>query len=83
MNWVFFLERRNEKMADLQSSIDRVNAKYKALKVTRIVVLSEPPKSLTRVATKAVVLTCKAINLNGTPCKLKAKLGPFCMKHCT
>jgi len=74
-----------KKMADLQASIDRVNAKYKELKVTRIVVLSETPKAVTRthVAAKAAVLTCKAINLNGTPCKLKAKLGPFCMKHCT
>jgi hypothetical protein len=72
-------------MADLQASIDRVNAKYKELKMTRIVFLNEIPKAVTKthVAAKAVVLTCKAINLNGTPCKLRAKLGPFCMKHCT
>jgi hypothetical protein len=24
---------------------------------------------------------CKAINLNGTPCKCRAKIGKFCAKH--
>ena len=27
------------------------------------------------------VLICKARNLNGTPCKCKAKIGKFCTKH--
>lgn len=28
-----------------------------------------------------VILVCKAKNLNGTPCKCKAKIGQFCAKH--
>lgn len=84
MNWGFFLERKPEKMASLQDSIDRVNQKYKSLKVVRIVVLDDVPPIATATATKAkaCVSTCKAINLNGTPCKLKTKIGQYCMKHC-
>jgi hypothetical protein len=28
-----------------------------------------------------VVAVCKAMNLNGTPCKCRAKIGKFCAKH--
>lgn len=27
------------------------------------------------------IVTCKALNLNGTPCKFRAKKGHFCSKH--
>jgi hypothetical protein len=27
------------------------------------------------------VVVCKAMNLNGTPCKCRAKVGKFCAKH--
>lgn len=66
----------------LQASIDRVNQKYKSLKVVKIIVLDDVPKQATRTAAAAVAGTCKAMNLNGTPCKLKSKIGHYCMKHC-
>ncbi len=51
-----------------------------------IVVLKELPPShtISNVKKKAQQTTnlCQATNLNGTPCKCKAKvLGKFCMKH--
>ena len=49
----------------------------------RIVFLEEAPKKNPE-ETKAVpivVQLCIARNLNGTPCKCKAKLGKFCAKH--
>lgn len=84
MNCDYFLARKTEKMASLQESIDLVNQKYKSLKVVRIVILDEVPPIAASAATKAkaCVSTCKAINLNGTPCKLKSKIGQYCMKHC-
>lgn len=35
------------------------------------------------VVTKAIVNVkiCEAMNLNGTPCKCRAKIGKFCAKH--
>lgn len=48
-----------------------------------IVVLDEIPKKTTVAAAPAPVpvALCIARNLNGTPCKCKAKLGKFCAKH--
>lgn len=31
--------------------------------------------------TKVTVSICRALNLNGTPCKFRAKNGHFCAKH--
>lgn len=50
-----------------------------------IVVLDEIPKKTTTTTPAATapvpVALCIARNLNGTPCKCKAKLGKFCAKH--
>lgn len=49
-----------------------------------ILVLEKPPMTTTTATQKVVVtssLLCQARNLNGTPCKCKAKLGKFCAKH--
>lgn len=41
---------------------------------------TEQPKPVAESKPIAVVL-CKAMNLNGTPCKCRAKIGKFCAKH--
>lgn len=50
-----------------------------------IVVLETLPKKVTASAAGAHVpvpiAICQAKNLNGTPCKCKAKVGKFCTKH--
>jgi outer membrane biosynthesis protein TonB len=52
-----------------------------------ITVLDKPPAvAVTTAPTGAVVAKpvaalCKALNLNGTPCKFRAKKGHFCAKH--
>jgi hypothetical protein len=38
-----------------------------------------PPRGTT--STPVIVAVCKAMNLNGTPCKCRAKVGKFCAKH--
>jgi len=40
-----------------------------------------PPVATAAVAHVCVVAVCQARNLNGTPCKCKAKVGKFCAKH--
>lgn len=41
-----------------------------------------PPKPEENVKPKPVAIAvCKAMNLNGTPCKCRAKVGKFCAKH--
>lgn len=49
-----------------------------------IVVLDTVPVakvSTVMAAAPVAVSICKAINLNGTPCKCRAKIGQFCAKH--
>lgn len=49
-----------------------------------ITFLEKPPVPSEKVLQKnpvPVVLICQARNLNGTPCKCKAKIGKFCAKH--
>lgn len=48
-----------------------------------IVILDKPPSTTKVVATHppVPVAICQAKNLNGTPCKCKAKFGKFCTKH--
>ena len=47
-----------------------------------IVVISEIPNPKTAAApTPVVIAICAAKNLNGTPCKCRAKIGKFCAKH--
>jgi hypothetical protein len=71
-------------MDPMQDSINRVNQKYRELKRVKIILLDEVPKAAATatVARTTTVSSCKAVNLNGTPCKLKAKIGQYCMKHC-
>lgn len=40
-----------------------------------------PPTTVRAVAVTKVTALCKAINLNGTPCKCRANVGKFCAKH--
>lgn len=40
-----------------------------------------PPVVRSESSSAKVVVACKAINLNGTPCKCRAKIGKFCAKH--
>ncbi len=49
----------------------------------RIVFLEEAPQQPKKpdAVTAAPSSVCIARNLNGTPCKCKAKLGKFCAKH--
>lgn len=44
----------------------------KVLKPNPVVFVSTPP---------VTAIICSAKNLNGTPCKCKAKIGKFCAKH--
>lgn len=52
-----------------------------------ITFLEKPPiassseKVLQKNPVPVAVLICQARNLNGTPCKCKAKIGKFCAKH--
>ena len=50
-----------------------------------IIVLDSIPKKPsqpeTTTASQTQVKICQARNLNGTPCKCKAKIGKFCTKH--
>ena len=50
-----------------------------------IVVLKDQPVKSTTTAKHHVVVVaiCQSKNLNGTPCKCKAKVGKFCTKHAT
>lgn len=52
------------------------------IKKKEIVVIDFVPET-TKAPEKPVVTftTCKALNLNGTPCKFRAKCGQFCTKH--
>lgn len=43
--------------------------------------LPAKPDSSGPVAVKKPAVLCKALNLNGTPCKCRAKIGKFCAKH--
>ena len=46
-----------------------------------IVFISEIPKPKTATPIPVVIAICAAKNLNGTPCKCRAKIGKFCAKH--
>ena len=46
-----------------------------------IVVLETLPKKVVPVIVPVPIAICQAKNLNGTPCKCKAKVGKFCTKH--
>lgn len=48
-----------------------------------IVFIEKPPTVAAshKAPVATVVLVCQAKNLNGTPCKCKAKIGKFCAKH--
>ncbi len=46
-----------------------------------IVVIDPVPFSSVPVKEHVVVQICQSKNLNGTPCKCKAKVGKFCLKH--
>lgn len=84
MNWAQSMQVHTSKMADLTSSIERTIKAINSVKQTRhkIIVLDEVPKSLVAQAVRTTsVGCCSAMNLNGTPCKFKAKIGKFCQKH--
>lgn len=71
----------------MEASIQRVNEKYRMLKKTKLIFLPELPKPTAVSRQGATTCSaihescCKAININGTPCKLRARLGSFCLKH--
>lgn len=73
---------KNRKMvidiSKLESTISKaaVPIKKKEIVVIDFVPVHKPP-AVTVVATEL----CKAKNLNGTPCKCRAKIGKFCAKH--
>ncbi len=45
------------------------------------VAVTTAPAPTGAVVAKPVAALCKALNLNGTPCKFRAKKGHFCAKH--
>jgi hypothetical protein len=51
------------------------------LEKKNIVVLETLPKKVVPVIVPVPIAICQAKNLNGTPCKCKAKVGKFCTKH--
>lgn len=46
-----------------------------------IVFLESLPNKVTLAPVAKPIAICQAKNLNGTPCKCKAKVGKFCTKH--
>lgn len=68
---------------ELQASIDRTITALKNIKRHTVVFLDEAPKPhhISKPSVATVTACCSAINLNGTPCKFKPKLGKFCKKH--
>ncbi len=78
----------NKKMIVDKTRLDNTieNAKKVYTNITKkpIVFLDEAPTVLLPSSEKPVheiFSICKAMNLNGTPCKCRAKIGKFCAKH--
>lgn len=46
-----------------------------------IKILDKIPVINVEIAKPVIIAVCKAKNLNGTPCKCRAKIGNFCAKH--
>lgn len=75
---------KNKKMTidnvKLETTIQKASV---PIKKKEIVVLDFIPKTNVPESTPVVktVEICKALNLNGTPCKCRAKIGKFCAKH--
>jgi hypothetical protein len=71
--------------AKLEQTITKAVQSLSLVPKKRIVFLEEVPKKKPEATAKTtgptVVQLCIARNLNGTPCKCKAKLGKFCAKH--
>lgn len=71
--------------AKLEQTITKAVQSLSLVPKKRIVFLEEAPKKKPEATAKTtgptVVQLCIARNLNGTPCKCKAKLGKFCAKH--
>ena len=72
---------KNRKMTidttKLESTINKASVpiKKKEIVVIDFIPVHKP------IVTVAATELCKAKNLNGTPCKCRAKIGKFCAKH--
>lgn len=66
----------------LESTIQKACIPVEKKHVIKVIDTIPPPVSSNKnPVVPAPVLICKARNLNGTPCKCKAKIGKFCAKH--
>lgn len=73
---------KNKKMTVDQEKLEKTIQKAVIpIKKKEIVVIDFVPVVNTHVPEPKVVEICKALNLNGTPCKCRAKIGKFCAKH--
>ncbi len=74
----------NKKMEIDQEKLERTIQKACIpIQKKSIVFIEKPPAPpvATVAAPPVVVAICAAKNLNGTPCKCRAKIGKFCAKH--
>lgn len=76
------VEITNKKMTIDAEKLERTIQKAVApIKRKEIIVIDFVPETKAPEKTPVVFVTCKALNLNGTPCKFRAKCGQFCAKH--
>lgn len=65
----------------LENSIQKACVPVQKKCITFLEKIPVAPPTLNKNPVPVAVIICHARNLNGTPCKCKAKIGKFCAKH--